>query len=491
MTAPGTITKDVESSVATTPSVDVATSLRCVLAERGPVGVAVNAPSLPDYEPIFGGQISYGYGYDAAKWNEQGGGGDQYLSRVVGPAAKQAAAKLVDGTSTNTLEVLAANAKGPVDPGAWGNNVKVKVVLTGGLVAIEILYNDTLVEQVTGLTRAEAILWANSSSYIRLKDLGGGDPKTQEVTLSGGTDDRASITIAQWAAAQAAFPPELGPGQLSWPGQTTKAARIAMMEHAKANNRVVVPDAVDTRTKATHLAAREELAAVDPTLLRCAFLPFGPWVSVAAAQGVEKTVPPSLLVCPRIAAHDAETYDSARKVNNPNDPAAGVNGILDSALGLSQEAWTDTERSELKLAINVIRRVYGQVRIYGYRTCANPLTDPYHQFGGNRRIDMAIKAKGQVKAEAIVMAQVDSKGHKLGDLAGALKGICQPYFEVGALFEDARPGVAHPEPYSIDVGEDVNPIEQLFEGKAVALVKARRAPMAEVVEIDYMVEGVS
>lgn len=489
MTAPGTITKDVESSVATTPSVDVATSLRCVLAERGPVGVAVNAPSLSGYEPIFGGQISYGYGYDAASQNEAGGGGVQYLSRLVGPAAKQAAAKLVDGTSTNTLEVLAANAKGPVDPGAWGNNVKAKITVpVEGKVRLEVFYNGTLVEDSESKTRAELLLWVNASAYVRLKDLGGADPKAQEVTLSGGTDDRASITITQWEAAQAAFPPELGPGQLSWPGQTTKAARVAMMEHAKANNRVVVPDAVDTRTKATHLSAKEELATVDATLLRCAFLPFGPWLSVATAQGVEKTLPPSLLVCPRIAAHDVETYDSTRKVNNPNDPAAGINGILDSALGLSQEAWTDTERSELKLAINVIRVVYGQVRIYGYRTCANPLTDPNHQFANNRRIDMALKAKGQVRAEEVVLGQVDSKGHKLGDLAGALKGVFEPYYQVGALYDlPGQPGSA----YSIDVGEDVNPIEQLFEGKAVALAKARRAPLAEVVEIDYMVEGVS
>jgi hypothetical protein len=74
-------------------------------------------------------------------------------------------------------------------------------------------------------------------------------------------------------------------------------------------------------------------------------------------------------------------------------------------------------------------------------------------------------------------------------MAGALKAeVLDPYVKVGALFE--LPGQAG-SAYSLDVGEDVNPLEELFAGKARALVMARRAPLAEMVEIDYLVEGVS
>jgi len=492
VSAPGVIEKEIEASVPTTPSVDVARNFVCGLAERGPVGVAVQCQTDSVFEAVFGREVSYGYLPDAARWLPDGGSYDNWFSRVVGPAAKQGSVKLVDGSSVNTFEILAANAKGDVDPGAWSSNVKVKTTLTGSTTKLEVLYEGVLVEETPfPLTRAELLAWVKASAYIRLKDLGGGEPKTQEVTLSGGTDDRANITITQWEAAQKAFLTELGPGQLAWPGQTTKAARVAMAEHAKLYNRVVVPDGIDTRTKATHLSAAEEWSTVDKTLRRCSFLPFAPWIEVASAEGVTKTLPPSIFVLARIAAHDAETYSPTLKVNNPNDPAAGKNGILDAALGLSQESWTDTEREELKLAINVIRWVIGQARIYGYRTMANPLTDPNHTWGSNRRIDMALKARGQVVAEDTVLGQVDSKGHKLGELEGALKGVCQPYFEIGALFEDRRPGVAHPEAYSIDVSEGVNPIKQLFEGKVRGVIDARRAPAAETVEIDYTVEGVS
>jgi hypothetical protein len=41
VTAPGTITKDIESNVPSTPSTDVSTTFLAVQAERGPVGVAV------------------------------------------------------------------------------------------------------------------------------------------------------------------------------------------------------------------------------------------------------------------------------------------------------------------------------------------------------------------------------------------------------------------------------------------------------------------
>lgn len=487
MTAPGVIEKDIETSVPATPSVDVARTLCVGLSERGAVGVAVQAESVEAFEANQGPAVSYGYSHDAALWLPAGGCFDNWFSRVVGPAAKQASGKLVDGTSTPTLEVLAANAEGENDPGAWGNSLKPKATLAGSVVTLEVFLGTVLVETFIG-TRAEVLLATKASAYIRLKDLGGGDPKTQEITLTGGTDDRASITLAQWEAATKAFLPELGPGQLIWPGQTTKAARVAMMEQAKANNRVVVPDAVDTRTKTTLIAAAEEWSTVDKTLRRCSFLPFGPWVQVAAAEGVAKTLPPSILVAARIAAHDGETYDPVREVNNPNDPAAGTNGILENAIGLSQEAWTDVERDELKTSINVLRWLYGQARIYGYRTMANPLTDPTYKWGSTRRIVMAIKAKGQVDGEEAVLGQIDSKRHKLGDLEAALKGVCQPYYALGALFDlPGEPGSA----FSVDVSEGVNPIAQLFEGKARAVVAIRPAPLAETIEIDFVVEGVS
>jgi hypothetical protein len=493
--APGVIEKDVEPTIAANPSVDVSTIFAVIQSERGPANTSVKARTQEQFEAILGGAVSFGYGHDAARLMPGEGSSDVYYSRAVGPAAKAASNKLVNAAGENCMEVTAANAKGESDPGEWGNSVKAQITVPeAGKIKVIVKLGTAILEESLALTRAEAILWAKSSPYIRLKELLASDPKAQEVTLTGGTDDRANITITQLEAAEKAHTAELGPGTIIWPGLTTKAARQAMGEAAKAKNRLALPDAVDTHTVSTLISGTAELATLDPTILRCMAKPVGPWVEVPSdAQGVTKLIPPSILVAARIAGHDAETYKPAIGVNNPNSPAAGVNGILTQALGLSQEAWTDLEREQLgNEAINVIRKLYGQVRLYDYMTLANPLTDPNHTLVGNRRIDMAIKAKAQVAGEPTVLGQIDSKGHALSDLQSAIKAVCQPYFEVGALFEDNRPGVAEPAPYSVDVGEDVNPIEQLFgEHKALAAIKLRRAPMARIVEIQFSVEGVS
>lgn len=488
--APGVTVKDVEPTVPAGPATDVSTAFLSVLTERGPVGVALNCRIQTTFERYFGGPTSFGWGHTAARVMPGDGSGDVWYSRVVGPAAAAASGKLTNAASENCMEVTAANPMANSDPGEWGNSIKTQITVPeAGLVKVIVKLGTVVLEEFSG-TRAEVILRAKSSAYIRLKELLASNPKAQEITLTGGTDDRSNITVTQWAAAEAAFLPEYGPGQLLRPGQTTKEARIAMLESAKARNRIVIPDAVDTHSTSTLVSGTAEVTSTtDPTLLACGFRPFGPWPEIESeAQGVLQTIPPSILVAARIAGHDVETYDAAAGVNDPNSPAAGKNGILTQVLGLSQEPWTNAEREVLaEGGINVIRLVYGQYRIYDYMTFANPLTDPLHKLGGNRRIDMAIKAKGDEEGEELVLGEIDSSGFALGDWGSALRAICNAYAKVGALYAEGEDLG-----YEVDVSEDVNPPKQLFEEeKARAVVKTRRAPMARFVEIDYTVEGVS
>jgi hypothetical protein len=486
---PGVTLIDRDTAAGTAAAVETDTAFIAGEAERGPVGVAVAVRSKARFEENFGGAFAPGYLWDAARLFPLEGGSTQYYSRAVGPSAKAASAKLKDGEDANTLEVIAAHKLAATDPGAWGNDLDVKTEVGEGKVTYTILLAGEQVEKSEPLaTNADAVTWAEDSGYVRFKDLGGADPKAQEVSLSGGTDDRSNITDTERAKALEAFLPEHGPGQVVYPGATTTAMREALAEHAKATNRIVVPDAADTHTVATLKGSSGELSDLDPELLGCMFQPFGPWVTVEGEGRTTKTLPPSILVMAAIARHDRETYDDAIGVNNPNDPAAGINGVLREATGLSQAPWTDAERETLNEGgVNVLREVNGEVRIYGYRTMADPVTHPALRDGNNRRIDMAILAKAAAIGEEFVFAQIDARGQKLGELAGAIVGeVMAPYHAVGALFGDTPA-----EAYSVDVGDLVNPVEQLAEGKVRVLIRAKRSPAAEAIEIEYVKEEVA
>jgi hypothetical protein len=485
---PGVITKDRDTAAGSAASVDVDRTFIAGEAERGPVGVPVEARSKAQFESVFGGEFAPGYPWHAARMFPIERGSTQFYSRCVGPAAKPSSAKLKDAEEEDTLEVIAASRHADTDPGEWGDDVDVKAVLAAGKTTYTVSYRGDQVEESEALAdNAAAVAWAEDSSYIRLKDLGGGDAVTQEVSLSGGTDDRVNITDTERIKAIQAFPKDLGAGQLLYPGATSKAIRIAMAEHAKATRRIVVPDAADTHTVATLTGASAELASTDDAILGCSLKPFGPWVTVDGEGGVTKVLPPSILVAAAIARHDRETYNSEIGVTNPNDPAAGINGILQTATGLTQDAWTDAEREALNEAINVIRVVNGTIRIYGYRTLANPNTHPALTWASNRRIDMAILAKADAIGEELAIGQVDPKGQKLGDFASAIRGeVLEPYRQVGALF-----GTTPAEAYSVDVGPEVNPVEQLAAGKVRAVIGAKRSPVAEQVEIEYVKEEVA
>lgn len=483
---------DRDTTAGAAAAVGTDTAFIAGLAERGPVGVAVERRSKAQFEAVFGGEFAAGYLWDAARLFPLEGGGAQFYSRCVGPAAKAASAKLnnAEETPKETLVVTAASAYGDTDPGAWGNDIDVKVT-TGseGTFILTVLYQEEVVQTSPELAdNTAAVAWAEGSPYIRLADKGKGDPAApQEVSLTGGTDDRENITDEHRAAALAAFTRDLGSGQVAYPGATTKAMRVALAEHAKANNRIVVPDAADTHVVATLTAASAELASTDDEILGCSFKPFGPWVTVDDESGVTKVLPPSILVMAAIARHDRETYDSVIGVNNPNDPAAGINGVLRRATGLSQDAWTDADRTTVEEGINVIRVVNGQVLIYGYETLADASEHPALRWGNNRRVDMAILARAAAIGEEYVFAQIDARGQKLGEFASALAGeVLSRYWQIGALFGDTAADA-----FSVNVSEAVNPPEDVAEGKIRALIGAKRSPAAKQVIIEYVKEEVA
>jgi hypothetical protein len=481
---PGVTYETRDSSGVSGPPLDTATACIAGLAGRGPTDGPRFCTTLAQFEAIYGGEVSYGWLWWAAKLFPQEGGAGVWFQRVVGPAAKVSTIKFADGSG----DTLRADA---VSPGAWGDSIKVKVVLTGDGIVVTVLYGGVVKEVSPALaTNADAVAWSQFSSYIRLVDLGGADAVSAEKTLAGGDDDRASITDSHRTAALPLFTADLGPRQVLYPGATTTTVHTALLEHALSHNGTAVLDGADTHTAATHLAECATLRALGFPA-DCGS-PFGPWITVPGpTAGTWKTVPPSIIEAAKMARRDLETFDPVIGVGNPNEPAAGVHnnaGVSRVATGLSQEAWSDSDREALNNAgFNVIRELYGQVVTYGFRTLADPTTRPLNVWLNNRRIDMAIIAKAMAVGEEFNFRQIDGRGRVLSEFGSALSGrVLMPYWEIGALFGDTPE-----EAFGVQTGEQVNPPEQLAEGEVRAEIDAARSPTNERTKLLYVKKELS
>lgn len=478
---PGVSYETRDSSGVSGPPLDTATAFVGGQAERGPINRPVFCTTLPQFEAVFGGEVAYGWLWWAAKLILEEGGAGYWFVRTVGPAAKVSTFKLTDGSKA-TLQVDA------ISPGAWGDDIDLKTEVGGGSVTYTTVFKGVNVEVSPALaTNAEAVAWALNSEYVRFTDLGGADPTAQTGNLAGGDDDRANITDEHRAASLNLLTADLGPGQVLYPGATTTALYTALLNHAESHNRTALLDGADTATVATLTGAAATLRALG-TPARCGGL-FAPWAVVPGpAASTTKTVPYSIIQAGLCARRDSETFKAEIGVGNPNEPAAGTYkkaGISRTASGLSQEAWTDTQRETLTNAgVNVVRYVYEAVVTYGYRTLANPTTDKLNIWLSNRRLDTAIIAKSMAVGEEFNFRQIDGRGRMLAEFGGALTGrVLMPYWEVGALF-----GKTPEEAFSVQTGDQVNPLKQLGEGLVKAEIDAKRSDLAERVKLIYVKE---
>lgn len=440
------------------------------LAQKGPMSQPVMVRNIGDYIRVFGDRVPYGQLYDALDTYFREGGSQAYVSRVVGPAATNSTVTLNDGSATPSIAV---NSIGP------GANLAVSVVAgtEAGTFRLIIAENGVRVESSYDLSDpTEAVSWGENSEYVRVQALGSADPALQDdVPLTGGTDDRAGITDAERTAALDVFTRDLGPGQVSFPGATTQAMHAALLIHAKNSNRFALLDAPNTSDRATLEATADGIRADLSGEAEMYGALFAPWAIIpGVVRGTTRTVPPSGLVAGLIARSDGAT-------GNPNQPAAGRNGESNFALGLSQGGWSDSDRESLnENGVNLLRSMYGGVRLYGYRTLVAP-EDPAWLTISAARTRMAIVNDLNILGEQFMFAQLDGKGQKIAEFAGAITGVLQGYWNLGALY-----GETADEAFVVDTGPTVNTPESLANNELHAIVGIRTSPFAELVYIEIV-----
>lgn len=473
MTAPGQYV--ISATVA--PSRGLPTRSGTVFAtglfEQGPAGEPILCRNMSEVIEKFGGRVSWSQGYDWCEAAFAEGVKELWLSRTLGPAFKFAELIVKNGAE----ESLKIKGK---TPGEWANGpsvagtmgLAISITSPGGeKFVIHVFQGGKEVsESPVFNTQAEAVAWQNR--YVQVTIGTGVKPPTAvaETNLAGGKDEHAAVTETNWEEALNAFSADLGPGQVVQIGRTTNLAFKLATKHCAARNRFAVCDFPNIKNSAT-LSTQGEEMRIDPNARYGAG--FAPWIQTPGLiPGATREVPPSALVCGRIASVDAKT-------ENPNAAAAGGKGGAEYALGVTQTAWTDEERDKLnKTGVMVIRNLFGQPVIFGYRTFVNPVTEPTWLDITNARLFMVIASKISNVGGQFAFAQIDAKGKTTSRLATMIKGELLPYFEKGALY-----GESPSEAFNVQTGANVNTIQTAEAKELLALVSLKMSEFGEVVTI--------
>lgn len=258
---------------------DTAALAVATLAERGSATGVVTVRSYAELLEKVGDPVSYSSLHAGAQGFFAEGGGTLHLLRVVGPAAAVSSRIVQDrsGTPVNTARVDAAN------PGGWGTRITEEVVAgtAAGTFRWNVYFDGVLVESADNLASVAAAVTAfGSSPWIRIVNLNsiGSNPLPVlhgPTALTGGADDRASVTPAMMTNAFARLGSSYGPCAVAVPGFPADLVGAALLTHVgdATHPRVALlaGDFDDTAAQLVTLAAALPAASGK----HAAF--FGPW----------------------------------------------------------------------------------------------------------------------------------------------------------------------------------------------------------------------
>lgn len=393
--APGAIVDIVDQVPPPTSLADTATRFIAGLAHKGSTTGLLTTDdvitSLADFEDRYGALQSYnGNDYAAVEGFFAEGGSRLYFSRKVGPDPVEASITVPSSSSQGTFTAKYV--------GAYANGGT--ITISGGVVTAIV---DGETEVSPALTTVQDLIdWAATSDLIDYTpSVSGATALTDSAarTLAGGTDDRTNIVDAQITAALARFGKDLGPGQVSLPGDTRDAARGLLATHRIATNRIGLWDGPDSATVSSIVTSAGTARAAGRESARGVLLLDG-WLLAPPVTpgGAQRVVPPSASFGGLAARVD--------QGGNPNVAIAGRNAISRWALGVNHPR-TDDDREDLAAA-GVIPFIVkdGLVQPYDDVTPVDPDTDPEWLGAAANRFVMRVVADATAIADAHMFGAV-------------------------------------------------------------------------------------
>jgi hypothetical protein len=314
-----------------------------------------------------------------------GGGGPVYVLRVVHTDAVAAAQFALDSSTDSTLTLTAAN------PGAWGNNIYVDVVLgTNGTFNLLVHLNsdatNTIVERWTGLSMNQASSYyvaqvlnnpLQGSAYINVTDLEGTPTVPGNMPIAGtyqlGTGagsvpgaDGSAINDSDLAATTTQLDTIYTPMVINLPGVIDITALDNMISYCDSGrdvlDSVVVVDPPQAQSPSAMEAFDAELGNSSYAFI------YYPWMVVqdpsSTVSGALRTIAPGAFAMAQISATDAN--------RGVWKAPAGIGTTLSTVLS-TEINLASSDLDTLNLAnINVIRYVKGSgICIMGARTMSN------------------------------------------------------------------------------------------------------------------------
>lgn len=483
---PGSVVTAVAAQPVSGQSIDTGTAFIIPPSgfEKGPLTPQL-VTSIPQAQTLYGADTATSNGATYLEAYFRIGGKRAWVNRVAGPAALAASITLNGSGATASVKFTALSV------GSWGNALRLAVI-AGTSSNVKLVLSATsgplLTAPITSgdlADKAAVLAYTGFSTYGTFASAGAGTIPVvvAAANLTGGTDDNASITDAIRTTAFAAFAVSMGPGQELMPGDTRAAAATIVGASARAHGRVALwglpDDASAANGTAAALALRTDASAA--SLIACE-----PWTTgpPLVTGGVARDIPPSIVMAAVLANRDALT-------GNPNEPAAGDNGVIPWILGVKYNR-TPAELDALTNAgVNVLYDRYGDGNpvVFGNRTLTDPAANALYLLASNVRLDMLVRFKAQFIADRFVFRSIDGKGQLASQLnmretamlkalpPGALYALTDP-----VTGEEIDPG------YIVDTSTGnapaVNTPATIAAGQLRARIGIRRSPAAEWVYID-------
>lgn len=464
-------------------------------AVRGPVDEALLVTSLEDFEMKYGGYTSGSFLHPTVEAFFEEGGTRCYVARVANTTGTATANSFLLDTNDDTAITLTANG-----PGAWGNNLSVKVqdgALGGpGDSVIVTIYDTDKMVMTTGTCTTTAQICGKINTHpvaSMLMTATDGElgylPITFSVRYFGseageteGNDGSTSPGANEYSNALDLFLDSFGAGVVACPESpatysgTLDAFTTALLTHCNAKSRLGFVHAAKTTTDPEDLGDIAEGIQAEENTEHLAM--FAPWVSAPTGTvGVNRWIPPT--------GYAAGARARAHNQIGPHQPGAGiisnakfVNGVYQAYDKTSGDALDDA-------SVNAIRVINNIVRIYGARSLSID-TQNFRYINAQDVVNHVVIEANRT-LEDVLFTVIDGRNSVFASVEAKLVAVMEPLRTLGALYEafDVN-GRRIDYGYTVKCDSTLNPLAQLVDGTVTARVGMRVSSIGDSIQVDII-----
>lgn len=449
------------------------------LTERGPVGKAVVVRSLANFVSVFGDRTAYNSAlFDTAQLFFEEGGSELVVSRAVGAGASAGSLSLLDTDAVAPAPTVRIEA---VAPGAYSSELSVEVTASGSTFDVLVRQGTAIVARFVGMTSpTDLVSAARGNAFVKVTDLGSAsaaptnNPAPLASTpLSGGTDDRASVTADTIIAALEAAGNAARGGAVAAPGYTATVIGAQLAAHAKAYSKIALlaPDVDETA---------ESVGSIVPALALgdtgdYAGL-FFPHLIIPDGSGTRTVGPEGYVAAVRNRAHVESGFWQV---------PAGDRARTRWALGTVTEVDTATNNELADAFVNGIVTTGARVRLYNWSS----LSADRENLGYLTARDVLNNLDIQVREalEPFVFSVLDGKRQLLAHVESAVVSVLDPiakrdgfYRMTDAAGDEVDPG------YRVIVDETNNTLSNSAANEVLVSVAVRLSPTAALIKVEII-----